>query len=79
MFNPSDLSVLTYANNFTLWHYKDTSETQNEVFTHNFFGKGSDMLSVGDLVLINTASNINVVLATIVSVEKDSVAISRLN
>lgn len=49
-FLASDLSVLAYANNFTLWHY--TSEDAS-VTTSNYFDKAVDMLRVNDLIIAN--------------------------
>lgn len=50
MFTPSDLSVLAYANNFTLWHY---TTVDKDVFEHGYFNSAQDMLRVNDLVIIN--------------------------
>lgn len=49
-FNLTDLSVLAYANNFTLWHYKteDSSVTGG-----NYFNAGSDMMRINDLIIAN--------------------------
>ena len=46
----SDLSVLAYANNFTLWHY---TTTDADVTTANYFDNASDMMNVGDLIIAN--------------------------
>lgn len=46
----SDLSVLAYANNFTLWHYT-TSDTS--VTGAGYFSKAADMLRVNDLIITN--------------------------
>lgn len=46
----SDLSVLAYANNFTLWHY---TTTDSAVTTANYFDSASDMMNVGDLIIAN--------------------------
>jgi hypothetical protein len=48
-----DLSVIAYANGFTLWHYT-TADTAAEVATAGYFNDASDMLRVGDMVLANT-------------------------
>ena len=47
-FKPSDLSVLAYANNFTLWHYstEDTAVTGS-----SYFNNASDMVRVNDLMI----------------------------
>ncbi len=46
----SDLSVLAYANNFTLWHY--TTE-DDAVTTANYFDNAADMMNVNDLIIAN--------------------------
>lgn len=46
----SDLSVLAYANNFTLWHYKTT---ESSVTGNNYFNSASDMMNIGDLIIVN--------------------------
>jgi len=49
-FTLSDLSVLAYANNFTLWHYK----TEDSAVTGaNYFGLAADMMNEGDLIIAN--------------------------
>ncbi len=49
-FDPQNLSVLAYANNFTLWRYTTKAKI---VTDENYFHKGVDMLRVGDLMIIN--------------------------
>lgn len=46
-FNQINLSVLAYANNFTIWHY--TSADQ-EILTDNYFSKAADMMCANDLI-----------------------------
>ncbi len=50
-----DLSVLAYANGFTLWHYA-TSDAATAVDTDGYFNAAADMLRVGDMILANTAT-----------------------
>ena len=45
-----DLSVLAYANNFTLWHYKTVDAS---VTGSNYFNNAADMMHVGDLLIAN--------------------------
>ena len=52
-FKLKDLSVLAYANGFTLWHYK-TDDTDNAVDDTNYFQAAIDMLRVGDMILAST-------------------------
>ncbi len=49
-FTASDLSVLAYANNFTLWHFVTTDA---DVTVASYFDKASDMLRVNDLIIAN--------------------------
>jgi hypothetical protein len=59
-----NLSVLAYAQGFTLWHYRASVPTlagavvppalPEEVEAPGFFDGASDMLAVGDMVLVST-------------------------
>ncbi|PWC34180.1 hypothetical protein [Azospirillum sp. TSO35-2] len=49
-----DLSVLAYANGFTLWHYT-THDGATDVDTAGYFNGAADLLRVGDMLLANCA------------------------
>ncbi|HEY0901765.1 MAG TPA: hypothetical protein VGD95_06550 [Micavibrio sp.] len=49
-FKASDLSVLAYANNFTLWHY---ATIDSAVTGAGYFDKAADMMRVNDLLIAN--------------------------
>lgn len=49
-FQSKDLSVLAYANNFTLWHY---TTFDSSVTTAGYFNSAADMLRVNDLIIAN--------------------------
>lgn len=51
-FLSKDLSVLAYANNFTLWHYT-TPDAAAAVITANYFNNAASMLRVNDLIITN--------------------------
>ena len=51
-FSATELSVLAYANNFTLWHYVTTDDAV-AVTGVGYFDKASDMLRVNDLIIAN--------------------------
>jgi len=51
-FQSKDLSVLAYANGFTLWHYA-TNDSANQADSSQYFNNASDMLRVGDMILAN--------------------------
>jgi hypothetical protein len=48
--NASNLSVLAYANNFTLWHY---TTTDSAVTGGGYYNNAADMLRVNDLLIVN--------------------------
>jgi hypothetical protein len=52
-YQPKNLSVLAYANGFTLWHYA-TPDAANAVDTAGYFDAAADMIRVGDVILANT-------------------------
>ncbi len=49
-YTANDLSVLAYANNFTLWHYTTIDAS---VITAGYFDGAADMLRVNDLIIAN--------------------------
>ena len=50
-----NLSVLAYANGFTLWHYKAGRDQLEQIETRDFFADASDMLAEGDMMMITAA------------------------
>jgi hypothetical protein len=46
----SNLSVLAYANNFTLWHY---TTIDSAVTSGGYFNNAASMLRVGDFIVAN--------------------------
>lgn len=51
-YTPSGLSAISYANGFTLWHYR-TKDLIAEVDNIGYFDAASKMLRVGDFMLVN--------------------------
>ena len=51
-YDASNLSALTYANGFTLWHYK-TPDAAAVVDTTGYFNDAASMLRVGDFIFAN--------------------------
>ncbi|MCA8907280.1 MAG: hypothetical protein KDA49_13070 [Rhodospirillaceae bacterium] len=49
----NNLSVLAYANGFTLWHYT-TEDVDTDVDDADYFLDARDLLKVGDMILANT-------------------------
>jgi hypothetical protein len=54
-FQNKNLSVIAYANGFTLWHYK-ANETMTAISTSGYFSPVNTLMKTGDIILIN-ASN----------------------
>lgn len=50
-----NLSVLAYANGFTLWHYKALNEDRSALGRSDYFRSAGDMLSAGDVVIVSSA------------------------
>jgi len=51
-YNAKNLSVLAYANGFTLWHYT-TADAANVVDNIGYFNAATEMLRNGDMILAN--------------------------
>ncbi len=49
-FASKDLSVLAYANNFTLWHYTTFDAS---VVSGGYFNSAASMVRVNDLIIVN--------------------------
>ena len=47
-----NLSVLAYANGFTLWHYTST-DTATVIEAANYFNDAADILRANDLIVVN--------------------------
>jgi len=52
-FDVRNLSVLAYANGFTLWHYKAALEDQEGIGQPTYFEGAEDMLSGGDMMMVS--------------------------
>jgi hypothetical protein len=56
-----NLSVLAYAQGFTLWHYKAAAAPLAEICSRGFFDGAADMMAAGDMVLISATDGGRVV------------------
>lgn len=64
-----NLSVLAYANGFTLWHYKAAKDTLSTVSSGNYLGNASDMLTAGDLIMVTAADGARILSVTLSDIE----------
>ena len=71
-FQNKNLSVIAYANGFTLWHYK-ANETLSAITTSGYFSSVNTLMNSGDIILIN-GSNGTTIKAIAVSEGVVSVA-----
>lgn len=69
-----NLSVLAYANGFTLWHYKAGKNRLDNVAASNFFADACDMLAVGDLIMISAADGARILCVTLSDIQTVSTA-----
>jgi hypothetical protein len=53
-FIASNLSVLSAANGFTLWHYR-TTDSRGNTEAPGYFAPGADRLRVGDIIMVQAA------------------------
>ena len=51
-FHNKNLSVIAYANGFTLWHYA-AGETKAVIAAAGYFNSIKTLMNVGDIVIIN--------------------------
>lgn len=51
-FRTDDISVIAYANGFTLWHYT-SEDVMEEVLKPNYFKKFHNTIKRGDIIIIN--------------------------
>ncbi len=73
-FSIRDLSVLAYANGFTLWHYKSGNKSLIEVSKVNFFGGASDMMAAGDMVMVSGEAGARILCVASASPKKVATA-----
>lgn len=75
-FQIRNLSVLAYANGFTLWQYRAGVARISDVKSKGFFNDASDMISPGDMIMITSADGATILFAS--SVTAGTVGVSPL-
>ena len=55
-YKAQNLSVIAYANGFTLWHYRTTKDTFAAIDTTGYFDEASEMLRVGDAMYVTDST-----------------------
>jgi hypothetical protein len=64
-----NLSVLAYANGFTLWHYKSGKDRLEAVSSSNYLADAADMLTAGDLIMVTAADGARILCVTLADIE----------
>jgi hypothetical protein len=59
-----NLSVLAYAQGFTLWHYKGAGASLAHIAGQGFFTPAADMLAAGDMMLVSAPEGGRVLFVT---------------
>jgi hypothetical protein len=57
-----NLSVLAYAQGFTLWHYKLAAGAVDDASSKGFFDAAADMMAPGDMVLVSGPSGARILV-----------------
>lgn len=76
-YNHNKLSVLAYANGFTLWHYKP--EGDENFRADGFFNKADSMLRVGDMILVSDQSGDKAAIIVVSKNQNSEVSIACLS
>ena len=66
-FSVRDLSVLAYANGFTLWHYKTGKDSLDGTSVPGFFADAGDMMAAGDMLMVSGAGGAKMLCVAMVS------------
>ena len=74
-FQNKNLSVMAYANGFTLWHYK-ANETLSAITTSGYFSSVNTLMNTGDIILINGSNGTTI---KSISVSDGVVAVASLS
>lgn len=73
-FQNKNLSVIAYANGFTLWHYT-ANETMTTITASGYFDGVSTLMNSGDIVIINASDGTAIKTIKVA----DSVSVSALS
>ena len=74
-FQNKNLSVIAYANGFTLWHYA-ANETLATIATAGYFNNVKTLMNVGDIVLVNASDSSSI---KVIGVSSDNITLSALS
>lgn len=58
-FQNKNLSVIAYANGFTLWHYS-ANEAIDTISADSYFDDVKTLMNTGDIIIINASDNTSI-------------------
>lgn len=73
-FTVRNLSVLAYANGFTLWHYKAMRVPLATVKGDNYLADAADMLTAGDIIVTSAIDGATCLVVTFADANTVNVA-----
>ena len=59
-FQNKNLSVIAYANGFTLWHYASTTDSISTISATGYLNDVKTLMNIGDVVIINASDNTSI-------------------
>ena len=74
-FQNKNLSVIAYANGFTLWHYKENT-TLATITASGYFSSLKNLMNTGDIILINGSNGSTI---KVISVAEGVVTVGALS
>ena len=74
-FQNKNLSVIAYANGFTLWHYASADEALATITASGYFNNVKTLMNNGDIVIICASDNTS---STHVKVAGETVSVAAL-
>ncbi|MBR4507361.1 MAG: hypothetical protein IKP24_02395 [Alphaproteobacteria bacterium] len=74
-FQNKKLSVIAYANGFTLWHYA-ADETLTAISASGYFNNVATLMNTGDIIIINASDGTSIMT---IAVASDTVTVDALS
>jgi hypothetical protein len=72
-FAARELSVLAYANGFTLWHYRTVAD---DLLSQGYFDQAQELLRAGDQIIANTAADTRPAILSLVVTRVDDAGVA---
>lgn len=60
-FRNRNLSMIVYANGFTMWHYCATDETFDDILKSRYFELVKTLMNIGDMFIVNASDRSGII------------------